>query len=679
MKNEEYWAKRKANLIYEQMDKAEKQADKFDDIYRQSKAYLDKQINKVFDKFQRDYGLSERDARHVLKNMKDQKDLNELRKVLEARPNDPNIQRLLADLDSPAYAYRMKRLERLSDDLDRMRESIYHSEKKGSDAFYSDLMKDSYYKATFDLQQQTGLAYSFSDLPETEIKRLRGLKWTGEAYSDRIWSNTGALASSAKDELLVSLMTGRSVRDTSQAIAERFEVGQNKARRLVRTESAFFHNQMELLSYEDAEITKYKFVAVLDRRTSEICQEHDNKVYDTDKAVSGVNYPPLHPWCRSTTIAHDDGIDYSKLERRARNPETGKVEYVPADMSYKEWYSKYVDQDEKNIKIDFSKLTTEEINNLDFDDLMKYYEWVEEQEKLKAKQKELLAEAERKLLEERESKVSKTRRDLVSRIEEKLRSTNFVDVFGEENAQGLLRELRFFPNDDFVNSVYGSVDKLSFAKVKEMSSHVSGTKVHLAKSDFIYNKKFNQKAHSIVLHELTHGVDNIASYFGAPELGVKAFSSQYDLYNVIKKDMDNYIFGDMKLKRGASMDEKRDFFNLQQAKVRDFKSELYELAKKLNSEIHPEANAEVTAFASDMMSSFRKAEYGHQSFGHEGSYWKDKSNRGMEFLAEYTQAQMTPEIKTFYDKVFPNSVKIYNKIFEDISKLKLENKKPIVW
>ena len=345
MKNEEYWAKRKANLIYEQMDKAEKQADKFDDIYRQSKAYLDKQINKVFDKFQRDYGLSERDARHVLKNMKDQKDLNELRKVLEARPNDPNIQRLLADLDSPAYSFRMKRLERLSDDLDRMRESIYHSEKKGSDAFYSDLMKDSYYKATFDLQQQTGLAYSFSNIPETEIKRLKGLKWTGEAYSDRIWNNTGALASSVKDELLVSLMTGRSVRDTSQAIAERFEVGQNKARRLVRTESAFFHNQMELLSYEDAEITKYKFVAVLDRRTSEVCQEHDNKVYDTDKAVPGVNYPPLHPWCRSTTIAHDDDIDYSKLERRARNPKTGKTELVPADMSYKEWYSKYVDGD----------------------------------------------------------------------------------------------------------------------------------------------------------------------------------------------------------------------------------------------------------------------------------------------------------------------------------------------
>ena len=87
MKSQEYWAKRKANLIYQQMDKAEKQADKFDKVYQEAKTYLDKEINKIFDKFQRDYGLSQIDARQVLKNMKDKKDLNELRKVLEARPN----------------------------------------------------------------------------------------------------------------------------------------------------------------------------------------------------------------------------------------------------------------------------------------------------------------------------------------------------------------------------------------------------------------------------------------------------------------------------------------------------------------------------------------------------------------------------------------------------------------
>ena len=333
------------------MDKAEKQADQFDKVYQEAKAYLDKEINKIFDKFQRDYGLSQVDARQVLKNMKDKKDLNELRKVLEARPNDPNIQRLLADLDSPAYSFRMKRLERLSEDLDRMRESIYHSEKTGSDAFYSDLMKDSYYKATFDLQQQTGLAYGFSGLPESEIKHLQSFSWVGDGstYSTNIWKNTGKLTSSIKDELLMSLMTGRDIRETAQAIAERFNVGQNDARRLVRTESAFFHNQMELLSYEEADIEKYIFVAVLDKRTSRICQEHDNQVYDRDKAVPGVNCPPMHPWCRSTTVGYDEDADYSKLKRRARNPVTGKTELVPADMTYKEWYSKYVAKDGEKV------------------------------------------------------------------------------------------------------------------------------------------------------------------------------------------------------------------------------------------------------------------------------------------------------------------------------------------
>ena len=333
------------------MDKAEKQADQFDKVYQEAKTYLDKEINKIFDKFQRDYGLSQVDARQVLKNMKDKKDLNELRKMLEARPNDPNIQRLLADLDSPAYSFRMKRLERLSDDLDRMRESIYLSEKTGSDAFYSDLMKDSYYKATFDLQQQTGLAYGFSGLPENEIKHLQSFSWVGDGstYSTNIWKNTGKLTSSIKDELLMSLMTGRDTRETAQAIAERFNVGQNDARRLVRTESAFFHNQMELLSYEEADIEKYIFVAVLDKRTSRICQEHDNQVYDRDKAIPGVNCPPMHPWCRSTTVAYDEDADYSKLKRRARNPVTGKTELVPADMTYKEWYSKYVAKDGEKV------------------------------------------------------------------------------------------------------------------------------------------------------------------------------------------------------------------------------------------------------------------------------------------------------------------------------------------
>lgn len=50
----------------------------------------------------------------------------------------------------------------------------------------------------------------------------------------------------------------------------------------------------------------------------------------------------MHPWCRSTTISVIDDETLSKMTRAAYNPETGRTERVPANMTYKEWYEKYV-------------------------------------------------------------------------------------------------------------------------------------------------------------------------------------------------------------------------------------------------------------------------------------------------------------------------------------------------
>lgn len=337
-----YWERRKADLIYRQMDKAESKADDIDKIYDEAQRYLNRQANKVFDKFQRDYGLSEKDARRVIKDMNGKHSLSEMRKVLEARPNDPNITQLLVDLDSAAYAFRIRQFENLNKQVDKLHLAVYHAEKRQSDKFYTDFMKDSYNRATFELQQQAGLAYSFNALPEAEILRLRALKWSGDNYSGRIWNNTDELARKLKDEFLVGFMTGRSDRDVVNLISDRFDVGRNNARRLVRTESAFFHNEMEALSYEEADIEYYRFIAVLDKRTSAICRDQDNNVYKVSERKTGVNYPPLHPWCRSTTVAHFDDVELSDLERRARDPKTGKTRLVPAGMSYDDWYDKYV-------------------------------------------------------------------------------------------------------------------------------------------------------------------------------------------------------------------------------------------------------------------------------------------------------------------------------------------------
>lgn len=339
-----YWERRKAQLMVDQMGKAEAFADELALAYDQASRYLQGQTDKIFDKFRRDYGLTEQQARQILKQADQLDNLNDLKQVLAAQPDDPNITRLLADLDSPAYAHRLEQLERTQRQASEIVQALAGIESKRSEEFYAGLAEDSFHRSTFELQQQSGLAYHFNSPSEAEISSLLRSRWEGGSFSSRIWNNTQSLSQGLKTELLISLLSGRSDRETAEAIAKRFEAGKYNSRRLVRTESAFFHGQMELKSYEEADVEWYRFVAVLDLRTSSKCQHQDGKTYKVSEAVTGVTYPPLHPWCRSTTIASDDKEWLSKLERRARDPETGKNIFVPGDMTYKEWYAKYVEK-----------------------------------------------------------------------------------------------------------------------------------------------------------------------------------------------------------------------------------------------------------------------------------------------------------------------------------------------
>ena len=95
------------------------------------------------------------------------------------------------------------------------------------------------------------------------------------------------------------------------------------------------------MAYEEMGVKEYVFVAVLDSRTSEICQANDNKKYLYKDREVGVNYPPLHPNCRSTTRGYLGEEAEKQLKRRARNPITGKSELID-NMSYKDWLDKNV-------------------------------------------------------------------------------------------------------------------------------------------------------------------------------------------------------------------------------------------------------------------------------------------------------------------------------------------------
>lgn len=343
-----YWEKRKSQRMWEHMQSAEDTADQIAKTYGKASIYLTQEMDKVFDRYKQKHTLSEEEAYQLL-NMLEEPSVDELKKALKRSAKTSAKDELIKRIEAPAYSSRISRLQELQDEIDSMMKMVYNQEKSLSTRHYIKLANNAYYTSVFDIQQATGIGFRFNSLSPKLIDKLLKSKWSGVNYSNRIWKNTHDLSKTLKEELLVNLITGRTDREAAAIIQNKMRSGAYEARRLVRTESAFIANDMETASYEECGIDTYIFCATLDMKTSEICREHDGKRYKLKDKKTGVNCPPLHPWCRSTTIAGINDSALSKMKRRARDPETNELYQVPANMSYQEWLES-VAVDESDIK-----------------------------------------------------------------------------------------------------------------------------------------------------------------------------------------------------------------------------------------------------------------------------------------------------------------------------------------
>ena len=348
-RNEQYWKNRAAQRMWEYMQSAEETADEAAKFYQKAAAYLNQEIDGIFEKYMTKHNLSEREAYELLSQMTDRASIQELLQKLQHGAKDTEKEQLIQKLEAPAYRARIERLEQIQSQLDRIMRNVYQQELALSTSHYATLAEEAYYKSVFDIQQRSGYGFSFAKVDQKMIDRLLKSKWSGKNYSTRIWNNTGALAQTLKEELLVSLVTGRTERETAEIVMRKFAQGSSQARRLIRTESSYITGQMDLQSYEECGIEKYVYLATLDLRTcQEDCAPLDGKIFPVKDAKPGVNMPPMHPWCRCTTISYFSDEILRSLRRRARDPVTGKTYTVPGDMTYQEWMNQEK-QSEKGI------------------------------------------------------------------------------------------------------------------------------------------------------------------------------------------------------------------------------------------------------------------------------------------------------------------------------------------
>lgn len=342
MKNDSYWENRAAWDMYHRMEDAEQTADLLAKVYRNSSMLLTHKAKDIFEKYMTKHGLSETQAWNLLNTMQDRTSMEELLNALRNKDSDKTKQELLRELEAPAYRVRIERLQDLLQQVDRVMQEVYQQEQLFDTSFFQNLSEATYYRSIYNIQKRTGYGFSFSNISQKQISQVLSMNWSGSHYSQRIWKNTQELSETLKQELLVSLLTGRTDRETSEVIMNRCGAGAMQARRLVRTESCFLSGELTARSYEECGIEKYRYLATLDLRTSKICRELDGKIFSMKDRKAGKNYPPMHPWCRSTTISVIDEDELRNMKRRAYNPKTGRTETVPVNMTYDQWYKKYV-------------------------------------------------------------------------------------------------------------------------------------------------------------------------------------------------------------------------------------------------------------------------------------------------------------------------------------------------
>ncbi|GAC41895.1 minor capsid protein, partial [Paenibacillus popilliae] len=170
---------------------------------------------------------------------------------------------------------------------------------------------------------------------EDMITNVLSYPWSGADFSARLWENKRMLHFHLRSTISQGLIQGKSSAAMSKELSDRLGSSFKNAERLIRTETAHFHNEASKAAYNAAGVKKYEFMATLDMRTSDACRSLDGKRFKVSEAQAGVNFPPLHPWCRSTTLEHDpeDALDWHN---------SGQA--MPLHMTYEEWYDSQVEE-----------------------------------------------------------------------------------------------------------------------------------------------------------------------------------------------------------------------------------------------------------------------------------------------------------------------------------------------
>jgi SPP1 gp7 family putative phage head morphogenesis protein len=340
MRSADYWAERMELLNEAQLAKGEAYVQKMKREYDKAMSSIQKDIDVFYHRFAKNNSVDLVTARQMLKAG----ELKELKWSLEdyikAGRENAIDQRWMKELENASIRVRMSRLEALQIQMRQQVELLTAKRQTGATSLLGDIYKDSYYRNIFELQKGIGIGASFAKLNSRQIESLLVTPWApdGSNFSQRIWGDRSKLILELQTTLTQGLIRGDSSNLMISRLSERMGVSRTRAETLILTESAYFSGASRRASYVELNVEKYRIVATLDKRTSDICRTMDGSIFLVSEAQAGLNCAPFHARCRTVDIPYYE----DNVKERAARDDGGKTYDVPGDMTYPEWEKKYV-------------------------------------------------------------------------------------------------------------------------------------------------------------------------------------------------------------------------------------------------------------------------------------------------------------------------------------------------
>jgi SPP1 gp7 family putative phage head morphogenesis protein len=119
-----------------------------------------------------------------------------------------------------------------------------------------------------------------------------------------------------------------------------------QAKRLVVTEQAYFTSEAQKKTFNELDVEEFEVVSSADMKVCNKCAAHDKTHYPMRDFAIGITAPPFHPLCRCVTAPFFDD-EFTVGATRIVTDSDGETYRIPQNMSYKEWFERFVKEGKK--------------------------------------------------------------------------------------------------------------------------------------------------------------------------------------------------------------------------------------------------------------------------------------------------------------------------------------------